>query len=87
MYRKSMQEVVSAVGKEVEVANNLLVLLLSKFLVCLRVAHLQHLEGRDSKKIFFLILRTFSRTRKARTPVRVATPILNNPPSSPESIT
>ena len=31
--------------------------------------------------------RTFSRTRKARTPVRVATPILNNPPSSPESMT
>ena len=39
-YRKSMQKVVCAVGEEVEVAHNLLVLLLSKFQVCFRVAHL-----------------------------------------------
>ena len=40
IYRKSMQKVVCAVGEEVEVAHNLLVLLLSKFQVRLRVAHL-----------------------------------------------
>ena len=39
-----MQKVVSAVGEEVEVSHNLLVLLLSKFQVRLWVAHLQHLE-------------------------------------------
>ena len=44
IYRKSMQKVVSAVGEEVEVSHNLLVLLLSKFQVRLWVAHLQHLE-------------------------------------------
>ena len=36
---------------------------------------------------FKFFRKTFSRTRKARTPVRVATPILNKPPSSPDSIT
>ena len=43
--------------------------------------------GKGKRCGFEFFRKTFSRTRKARTPVRVATPILNNPPSSPESIT
>ena len=39
-YRKSMQKVVCAVCKEVEISNNLLVFLLAKFHVRLRVTHL-----------------------------------------------
>ena len=38
-----MQEVVRAIGEQVEVANNLLVLLFSELWVSLWVAHLQHL--------------------------------------------
>ena len=42
-----MQEVVSAIGEQVEVADDLLVLLLAELWVCLGVAHLQHLGVRQ----------------------------------------
>ena len=92
-----MQEVVSAIGEQVEVADDLLVLLLAELRVRLGVAHLQDLGEEEVCEVVFrekergvdlsFSERTFSRTRKARTPVRVATPILNKPPSSPESMT
>ena len=92
-----MQKVVGAVGEQVEVADDLLVLLFSELWVRLGVAHLQDLDEEEVCEVVFqkkgkrcgfeFFRKTFSRTRKARTPVRVATPILNKPPSSPESIT
>ena len=44
-----MQKVVRAVCEEVEVANNLLVLLLTQLRVYLGVAHLQHLDEEGVK--------------------------------------
>ena len=48
-----MQEVVGAVGEQVEVADDLLVLLLAELWVRLGVAHLQHLGEEEVCQVVF----------------------------------
>ena len=48
-----MQEVVRAIGEQVEVADDLLVFLFSELWVRLGVAHLQHLGEEEVFEVFF----------------------------------